>query len=164
MQVNNIEVELKKEKDNSIFTKEFLISAEQNNIVDTIENELIKTIKAFAWVLANVTSKSNINFIIRDNFKGYNLKDSHFNCNFSLKSEGDEFELDVEYGFKITKSDKQLLNDTDDLDFVARNNIYVKDNVGKYKYSDEVNELYQDSMDYSKHKISFPRTEMTNQY
>ena len=29
---------------------------------------------------------------------------------------------------------------------------------------DEVNELYQDSMDYSKHKISFPRTEMTNQY
>ena len=147
-----------------IFTKEFLISTEQNNIVDTIENELIKTIKGFAWVLVNVTNKSNINFIIRDNFKGYNLKDSHFNCNFSLKSDGDEFELDVEYGLKIATADKQLFDDTDKLDFVARNNINIKDNVSKYQYSDEVNELYQDSIDYDRHKVSFARTEMTNQY
>ena len=114
--------------------------------------------------MVNTTNKSNINFIIRDNFKGYNLKDSHFNCNFSLKSNGDDFELDVQYGFKIGKTDKQLFDDTDKLDFVARNNINIKDNVGKYKYSNEVDELYQDSIDYKRHKVSFPRTEMTNQY
>ena len=164
LQVGEVEVELKEEKDNSIFTNEFLLSTEQNNIVDTIENEVIKTIKGFAWVMVNTTNKSNINFIIRDNFKGYNLKDSHFNCNFSLKSNGDDFELDVQYGFKIGKTDKQLFDDTDKLDFVARNNINIKDNVGKYKYSNEVDELYQDSIDYKRHKVSFPRTEMTNQY
>ena len=32
---------------------------------------------------------------------------------------------------------------------------YIKDNVNEYKYSDEVNELYLDSMDYKKHKINF---------
>jgi len=164
LQVGEVEVELKEEKDNSIFTNEFLLSTEQNNIVDTIENEVIKAIKGFAWVLVNISNKSNINFIIRDNFKGYNLKDSHFNCNFSLKSNGDDFKLNVEYGFKIGKTDKQLFDDTDKLDFVARNTINIKDNVGKYKYSNEVEELYQDSMDYNRHKVSFPRTEMTNQY
>ena len=50
--------------------------------------------------MVNVTSKSNVDFIIRDDFKGYNLKDSHFNLNFSLKSEGDEFELDLEMDFQ----------------------------------------------------------------
>ena len=164
LQVDKIKVELKEEKDNSIFTNEFLLSTEQNNIVDTIENEIIKTIKGFAWVLVNISNKSDVNFIIRDNFKGYNLKDSNFNCNFLLKSNGDDFELDVEYGFKIGKTDKQLFEDTDKLDFVARNTINIKDNVSKYKYSNEVDELYQDSMDYKKHKVSFPRTEMTNQY
>ena len=164
LQVKEVEVELKEKKDDSIFTNEFLLSTEQNNIVDTIENEVIKAIKGFAWVLVNISNKSNINFIIRDNYKGYNLKDSHFNCNFSLKSNGDDFELDVEYGFKIGKTDKQLFDDTDNLDLVARNTINIKDNVSKYKYSNEVDELYQDSIDYKRHKISFPRTEMTNQY
>ena len=164
LQVKEVEVELKEKKDDSIFTNEFLLSTEQNNIVDTIENEVIKTIKGFAWVLVNISNKSNINFIIRDNYKGYNLKDSHFNCNFSLKSNGNDFELDVEYGFKIGKTDKQLFDDTDNLDLVARNTINIKDNVSKYKYSNEVDELYQDSIDYKRHKISFPRTEMTNQY
>ena len=164
LQVDKIKVELKEEKDNSIFTNEFLLSTEQNNMVDTIENEIIKTIKGFAWVLVNISNKSDINFIIRDNFKGYNLKDSNFNCNFSLKSNGDDFELDVEYGFKIGKTDKQLFDDTDKLDFIARNTINIKDNVSKYKYSNEVDELYQDSVDYKRHKVSFPRTEMTNQY
>ena len=37
----------------SIFNKDFLLSTEQNNIVDTIENEIIKTIKGFAWVMVN---------------------------------------------------------------------------------------------------------------
>jgi radical SAM superfamily enzyme YgiQ (UPF0313 family) len=164
LQVKEVEVELKEKKDDSIFTNEFLLSTEQNNIVDTIENEVIKAIKGFAWVLVNISNKSNINFIIRDNYKGYNLKDSHFNCNFSLKSNGNDFELDVEYGFKIGKTDKQLFDDTDNLDLVARNTINIKDNVSKYKYSNEVDELYQDSIDYKKHKVSFPRTEMTNQY
>ena len=30
-------------------------------------------------MLVNISNKSNIDFIIRDNFKGYNLKDSNFN-------------------------------------------------------------------------------------
>ena len=172
LQVGDIQVELKDEMDDSIFSKDFLLPKEhrtllddyKNNIVDTIENEIIKTIKGFAWVMVNTTNKSNINFVIRDNFKGYNLKDSHFNCNFSLKSNGDDFELDVKYGFKFGKADKKLFDDTDNLDFAARNNIYIKDDVSKYKYSDEVNELYLDSMDYDRHKVSFQRTEMTNQY
>ena len=172
LQIGDIQVELKDKMDDSIFSKDFLLPKEhhtllddyKNNIVDTIENEVIKTIKGFAWVMVNTTNKSNINFIIRDNFKGYNLKDSHFNCNFSLKSNGDDFELDVQYGFKIGKVDKKLFDDTDKLDFVARNDIYIKDDVSKYKYSDEANELYQDSIDYKRHKVSFPRTEMTNQY
>jgi len=172
LQVGDMQVELKDEMDDSIFSKDFLLPKEhrtllddyKNNIVDTIENEIIKTIKGFAWVMVNTTNKSNINFVIRDNFKGYNLKDSHFNCNFSLKSNGDDFELDVKYGFKFGKDDKKLFDDTDNLDFAARNNIYIKDDVSKYKYSDEVNELYLDSMDYDRHKVSFQRTEMTNQY
>ena len=68
------------------------------------------------------------------------------------------------YWENITDADKQLFDDTDKLDFVARNNINIKDNVSKYQYSDEVNELYQDSIDYDRHKVSFARTEMTNQY
>ena len=104
--INNIEVELK-EKDNSIFTKEFLISTEQNNIVDTIENELIKTIKGFAWVLANVTSKSNINFIIRDNFKGYNLKDSHLIVIFHSNLKEMNLNLMLSTGLRF-KDDKQF--------------------------------------------------------
>ena len=172
LQVGDIQVELKDKVDDSIFSKDFLLPKEhrtllddyKSNIVDTIENEIIKTIKGFAWVMVNTTNKSNINFVIRDNFKGYNLKDSHFNCNFSLKSNGDDFELDVKYGFKFGKTDKKLFDDTDNLDFAARNNIYIKDDVSKYKYSDEANELYLDSMDYDRHKVSFQRTEMTNQY
>jgi len=172
LQVGDIQVELKDKMDDSIFSKDFLLPKEhrtllddyKSNIVDTIENEIIKTIKGFAWVMVNTTNKSNINFVIRDNFKGYNLKDSHFNCNFSLKSNGDDFELDVKYGFKFGKADKKLFDDTDNLDFAARNNIYIKDDVSKYKYSDGANELYLDSMDYDRHKVSFQRTEMTSQY
>ena len=70
LQVGDVEVELKEEKDNSIFTNEFLLSTEQNNIVDTIENEVIKASR-FQQVLVNITNKSDINFIIRDNFKDY---------------------------------------------------------------------------------------------
>ena len=81
---NTIEMDLKEKTDDDIFNKDFLLSKEQNNIVDTIENEITKTIKGFAWVMVNTTNKSNIDFIIRDDFKGFGLKDSCFNLNFSL--------------------------------------------------------------------------------
>ena len=84
--------------------------------------------------------------------------------NFSLKSDGDDFELDFGFNFKIGKDDKQLFDETDNLDFVAKNVIQIKDNINKYKYSDEVNDIYQDSIDYKRHKISIPRVPMTNQY
>ena len=161
---NTIEMDLKEKTDDAIFNKDFLLSKEQNNIVDTIENEITKTIKGFAWVMVNTTNKSNIDFIIRDDFKGYALKDSCFNLNFSLKSDGDDFELDFGFNFKIGKDDKQLFDETDNLDFVAKNVIQIKDNINKYKYSDEVNDIYQDSIDYKRHKISIPRVPMTNQY
>jgi hypothetical protein len=157
-------MDLKEKTDDAIFNKDFLLSKEQNNIVDTIENEITKTIKGFAWVMVNTTNKSNIDFIIRDDFKGYALKDSCFNLNFSLKSNGDDFELDFGFNFKIGKDDKQLFDETDNLDFVAKNVIQIKDNINKYKYSDEVNDIYQDSIDYKRHKISIPRVPMTNQY
>ena len=150
--------------DNSIFSKDFLLSTEQSNIVDTIENEVVKTIKGFAWVIVNITNKCNINFIVRDDFQGYNTKDSYFNLNFSLKSDGDDFELDFEFDFKIGKEDKYLFDETDKLDFIARNKIQIKDNISRYKFSEKVNELYLDSTDYKKHKISIPRVPMTNQY
>ena len=161
---NNVEVELKDKIDNDIFNKDFLLSTEQNNIVDTIKNEITKTIKGFAWVMVNTTNKSNIDFMVRDNFKGYGLKDSCFNLNFSLKSNGDDFELDFGFDFKIGKVDKQLFDKTDDLDFIARNEIQIVDNVNEYKFSEEVNDLYLDSTDYKRHKISIPRVPMTNQY
>jgi hypothetical protein len=161
---NNVEVELKDNVDNDIFNKDFLLSTEQNNVVDTIKNEITKTIKGFAWVMVNISNKSNVNFIIRDNFKGYGLKDSCFNLNFSLNSNGDDFELDFGFDFKIGKDDKYLFNETDKLDFIARNEIKIVDNVNEYKFSEEVNDLYLDSTDYKKHKISIPRVPMTNQY
>ena len=164
LQFNTIDVELKDKIDNTIFNKDFLLSTEQNNTVDIIENEITKTIKGFAWVMVNITNKLNIDFIVRDDFKGYDLKDSCFNLNFSLNSNGDDFKLDFGFDFKIGKEDKQLFDNTDNLDFVAKNIVQIKDNVNKYKFSDEVNELYLDSTDYKKHKISIPRVPMTNQY
>ena len=164
LQFNTIDVELKDKIDNTIFNKDFLLSTEQNNTVDIIENEITKTIKGFAWVMVNITNKSNIDFIVRDDFKGYDLKDSCFNLNFSLNSNGDDFKLDFGFDFKIGREDKQLFDNTDNLDFVAKNIVQIKDNVNKYKFSDEVNELYLDSTDYKKHKISIPRVPMTNQY
>ncbi len=59
---------------------------------------------------------------------------------------------------------KYLFNETDKLDFIARNEIKIVDNVNEYKFSEEVNDLYLDSTDYKKHKISIPRVPMTNQY
>ena len=114
--------------------------------------------------MVNTTNKSNIDCMVRDNFKGYGLKDSCFNLNFSLKSNGDDFELDFGFDFKIGKVDKQLFDKTDDLDFIARNEIKIVDNINEYKFSDEVNDLYLDSTDYKRHKISIPRVPMTNQY
>jgi hypothetical protein len=139
---NNVEVELKDNVDNDIFNKDFLLSTEQNNVVDTIKNEITKTIKGFAWVMVNISN----------------------NLNFSLNSNGDDFELDFGFDFKIGKDDKYLFNETDKLDFIARNEIKIVDNVNEYKFSEEVNDLYLDSTDYKKHKISIPRVPMTNQY
>ena len=96
-----------------------------------------------------------------DNLPDFSL---NFNLNFSLKSNGDDFELDFGFDFKIGKVDKQLFDKTDDLDFIARNEIQIVDNVNEYKFSEEVNDLYLDSTDYKKHKISIPRVPMTNQY
>ena len=168
----NTEAELKAEIDNSIFSKDFLFSEEnhtpldiyKNNVVGVIESEIIKTIKGFAWVMVNISNKCNIDFRVRDDFKGYNARESYFDLNFSLKSNGDDFELDFDFDFKISKDNKQLFDETDNIDFSARNKIHIKDNVKKYKFSEEVNELYLDGIDYNKHKINIPRVPLTNQY
>ena len=44
---NTIEIDLKEKTDDAIFNKDFLLSKEQNNIVDTIENEITKNNKRF---------------------------------------------------------------------------------------------------------------------
>ena len=111
LQVVNTEAELKAEIDNSIFSKDFLFSEEnhtpldiyKNNVVGVIESEIIKTIKGFAWVMVNISNKCNIDFRVRDDFKGYNARESYFDLNFSLKSNGDDFELDFDFDLKYQK-------------------------------------------------------------
>jgi radical SAM superfamily enzyme YgiQ (UPF0313 family) len=164
LEADKIEVDLKNKIDDDIFNKDFLLSTEKNNIVDKIENEIIKTIKGFAWVMVNLTNKCDVDFRVRDDFRGFGLNDSYFNLNFSLNSNGDDFELDFGFDFKIGKDDKQLFDESDNLDFIARNEVQIIDNVNEYKFSEEVNDLYLDSTDFKKHKVSIPRVPMTNQY
>jgi len=114
--------------------------------------------------MVNLTNKCDVDFRVRDDFRGFGLNDSYFNLNFSLNSNGDDFELDFGFDFKIGKDDKQLFDESDNLDFIARNEVQIIDNVNEYKFSEEVNDLYLDSTDFKKHKVSIPRVPMTNQY
>ena len=172
LQFIKTEADLKDKIDNSIFSKDFLFPNEEhtmldtyrNNITSTIENEVVKTIKGFAWLMVNISNRCNINFRVRDDFKGYNARSSYFNLNFKLDSKGDEFELDFNFDFKIAKGNKKLFDETDNLDFGTKGKFHTKDNISKYNFSKEVNELYLDGIDYKKHQVNYKRVPMTNQY
>ena len=114
--------------------------------------------------MVNISNKCNINFRVRDDFKGYNARNSYFNLNFNLESQGDNFELDFDFDFKVAKGNKKLFDETDNLDFGTKSKFHIKDNINKYNFSEEVNELYLDGIDYEKHKVNYKRVPLTNQY
>jgi hypothetical protein len=172
LQFIKTEADLKDTIDDSVFSKDFLFPNEEhtfldiykNNITDTIKKEINKTIKGFAWLMVNISNKCNINFRVRDDFKGYNARNSYFNLNFNLESQGDNFELDFDFDFKVAKGNKKLFDETDNLDFGTKSKFHIKDNINKYNFSEEVNELYLDGIDYEKHKVNYKRVPLTNQY
>lgn len=53
---------------------------------------------------------------------------------------------------------------TDSKDFIVKGKLKISGNINDYRYNDKVRELYEDSMDYKKHKINLKRTNMTSQY
>ena len=113
----------------------------------------------------------NKGLLVNNIFDFINEKNAKIDKNFSVivnigpgSFSGIRISLAVAKGIKIAKGNKMLFYETDDLDFGTKGKFHTKDNISKYNFSKEVNELYLDGIDYKKHQVNYKRVPMTNQY
>ena len=113
-------------------------------------------------MIANVSRQSDISLSINDDFKTYDLEDSHFLCNMDLKTKNNKLNLVVDYKVRVDKKDNELMKNDNDINIDERFELSIDINkCGK----DEVNQtLYLDSLNYEKYNISLPRTSLTGTY
>jgi hypothetical protein len=134
---------------------------------ETLENSIIDQVRGFCWVLHNLHKNIDLSFDVEDNFKVFNLKDTRYNFKFIFKTnEKSDFELDLKFKIHIDDEDKPFI-DVKGVDDLNVDRVYkVKGNFEK-SYSiqnNEVKDLYLDSINYEKYRISLPRTAVTGQW
>ena len=163
--LHKVDIDLKTNVDDIIFETEFLETKNYTDPEKIIENEMILTIKSFIWAMVNLSNKSNIDIEVYDKLITYHCKNSYSKVRIKLESYGDLFDANIEYDVRVDKEDKKLFDEkTDSKDFIVKGKLKISGNINDYRYNDKVRELYEDSMDYKKHKINLKRTNMTSQY
>ena len=155
-------MDFKRYKKSNFFNTSFLSQSYSDDTKQIIKNEIELNIKTFAWLIANVSRQSDISLSINDDFKTYDLEDSHFLCNIDLKTKNNKLNLVGDYKVRVDKKDNELMKNDNDINIDERFELSIDINkCGE----DEVNQtLYLDSLDYNKYDISLPRTSLTGTY
>ena len=162
LEIKKCDVDFKRYKKSNFFNTSFLSQSYSDDTKQIIKNEIELNIKTFAWLIANVSRQSDISLSINDDFKTYDLEDSHFLCNIDLKTKNNKLNLVVDYKVRVDKKDNELMKNDNDINIDERFELSIDINkCGE----DEVNQtLYLDSLDYKKYNISLPRTSLTGTY
>jgi radical SAM superfamily enzyme YgiQ (UPF0313 family) len=149
------------EKDitNIDYNDSFLKFANKQKELDKVENKeqnikqsIIDDIKVWIWALHKIKGDFIVDFEFTENFIPQLLKDTQFKYKVYCKSYDDNYKI------KIYQS---LLSD----DLKYEDYYFQSGNFAEKGYKLKSKNLnYVDSQRYDKYKVSFPRTEMTNQY
>jgi radical SAM superfamily enzyme YgiQ (UPF0313 family) len=162
LNVKKCDVDFKRYKKSNFFNTNFLSQSYSGDTKQIIKNEIELNIKTFAWLVANVTRQSDISLSINDDFKTYDLEDSHFLCNIDLKTKNNKLNLVVDYKVRVDKKDNGLMRNDNDINIDERFELSI--DMSKCG-EDEVNQtLYLDSLNYENYNISLPRTSLTGTY
>ena len=157
---------LRKNVDNLFLNSSYLEYEKSENINDILKEELNQTYKTFVWTIFNLCESSDIEFSSFDKFAGYNIKNSYLKYEIKLKTDEDNILSSFKYELHIDKRDKKLNDETDNSDIHINEELnlnLVGKKIPKEK-SEKVKEDYLDSNNFYKHKLSLPRTQMTNLY
>jgi len=118
----------------------------------SIKQSIIDDIKVWIWALYKIKGNFIIDFEFTENFIPQLLENTQFKYKVHCKSYDNNYRLEIHQSLK---SDDLNYEDT----FSQSGNFNEK---GYKLKSKDLN--YIDSQRYDKYKVSFPRTEMTNQY